>query len=467
MKKPVLYIVTDTPDTRWLEYIVAEFKRINLCEADIQVMSFFGHEAIVSVNKIFYCASSVPGFCVPARSQVLPNGKIHYVKGDLYALDQTTTEDKRFACSYDIFWNAFVFLSRMEEYLLVQRHRSSLSHRILHPRTDKRSLTIPVVNLIFNHLESLIKTHFPTIFFGVSVQPKIEFSHDIDYLSKSLQFMAKQSILNAYDIVRFFPRFRDMGKSFMKSVAFLFSRPSYWTFEYWEEVEKRFHTRSIFYIHAKAVKKNFLTWIIDPNYDLLNHPRLQKKLRQLVKDGFEVGLHGSYLSAVDEDIMAKEKAILENVLGQPVTKVRQHWLRYNEKVTPYIHNKFFEYDSTLGWNDRIGFRSGCASPYRPYDHKNHKPFEIIEIPQIIMDFNIYQSLVFENKYFLGIALDIIDKLDECKSARVAVSWHERACTSDYEWHKTYETILARVYERWGMIQQTHPQNTQVKNETLV
>ncbi|MCB9771028.1 MAG: hypothetical protein H6754_00530 [Candidatus Omnitrophica bacterium] len=466
MKTPVLSIVTDLSDTRWLEYILVEFKRINLCQADIKIVSLADEQAIGHSNKIFYSQRFCSGFCVPQR-QILPNGKVHYIKGDLYVLDQTIEDDERFTCSYDIFWNAFAFLSRLEEYQLAQNHRSSMSHRILHPRQDRHSLTIPIVNLLFNRLEDLVTRNFPEITFGVSAKPRVEFSHDIDYLSKSIQFMAKQSILNAYDFFRFFPRFGDMGKSFLKSVSFLFSRPSYWTFEYWEEIEKRYNTRSIFYIHAKAIKKNFLTWIIDPNYDLLNHPRLQKKLKDLLRDGFEIGLHGSYYSAVDGEIMAKEKAILEKVIERPVTKIRQHWLRYNELVTPYIHNKLFEYDSTLGWNDRIGFRSGCASQYHPYDHKNKKGFEIIETPQIIMDFNIYQSLVLENKYFMGIALDIISKLDECKSACVAVSWHERACTSDYEWHATYEMILERVSQLWGTPHEESHDHLRVKNENLV
>jgi len=471
MKDPILYIVTSLSDTRWLQYILNEFKRINLCEADIQVIPFLNHGELASANKIFYSSSyaaDVSGICFVDRSQIRPNGKIVYLKDGIYVLDQTSTSDARFAFSGDLFWNAFVFLSRLEEYQLAQDHRSSLSHRILHPREDRKSLMIPIVNLLFNQLEKIIKEHFPQITFGVSARPKIEFSHDIDYLSKSLQFMAKQSILNAYDILRFFPRFSDMGKSFLKSCAFLFSRPSYWTFEYWEEIEKRYHTRSIFYIHAKAVKKNLLTWIIDPNYDLLNHPRLQKKLKQLIDDGFEVGLHGSYLSAVHEDIMAQEKAVLEKVLGRPVTKVRQHWLRYQELTTPYIHDKLFHYDSTLGWNDRIGFRSGCGSQYHPYDHKNQKAFSLIETPQIIMDFNIYQSLVFENKHFMEMSLGIIAHLDQCQSACVAVSWHERACTSDYQWHKTYETILELAYERWGgKVGVAGQVSAKVKNATLV
>jgi hypothetical protein len=437
MNKNTLHIVTDLDKSAWLKYICAEFKRINGFEGEIKIVDA-GDPAIAQLeNVIFYARESRSGknVAIVNKSHCLPTGRIQHINDQIYVIEETATADTRFTLAYDLFWNAFVFLSRLEEYRYSLEGKSTLSHCLLHPRQDKSSLTVPIVNLLFNVLEVLIREHFPRFSFQATPSRRLELSHDVDYLSKTPQLMFKQGILNAYDVLRFAFRGPDMLKSIRKSAG---------CFDYWEGIEKKFDFRSIFYIHAKAIPKDLKTWIIDPTYDLSRHPDLQAKLRYLKAEGFGVGLHGSYLAAVDKNLLKKEKDLLEDVLEGPVTQVRQHWLRFNEHITPYIHNELFQYDSTLGWNDRIGFRNGCASLFHPYDHRNEKAFDYWETPQVIMDFNIYQSLGVENLYFLNRTFSLLDTLDVCKSVHVALSWHQQVCNSDYDWHKTYEMVLNRI-----------------------
>ncbi len=452
MKTAGLNIVTDLQNTHWLKYILEEFKSINGFEAGIDIVNSNKINVSKLENVIFYTQDYQGGkVTLVNKSNILPQGNIQYINEKIYVVEDTKTSDLRFALSYDLFWNAFVFLSRLEEYRASLKGQKTLSHCLLHPRHDKKSLTVPIVNWLFNDLEILIRESFPHLTFKATPIAKIELSHDVDYLSKTLQFMLKQSILNTYDIFRFIFKGPDALRSLNQSVKFLFSKPSYWCFDYWENIEKQSNRRSIFYIHAQAIRKDLRTWIIDPTYDLLKNKPLQEKLRELRKEGFEIGLHGSYLAAINEKLARQEKEILENVLQEPVTKVRQHWLRFNEDITPYIHNKLFKYDSTLGWNDRVGFRNGCASLFHPYDHKNDCAFNYVEIPQVIMDFNIYQSQGVENVYFVERTLQILDALEHCKSVHVAVSWHQQVCNEDYQWHKTYEMVLKHI-------EKTHPKD---------
>ncbi|MCK4822475.1 hypothetical protein KA005_42315 [bacterium] len=154
-----------------------------------------------------------------------------------------------------------------------------------------------------------------------------------------------------------------------------------------------------------------------------------------------MGLHGSFYSATDEQRLSEEKATLENAVGTEVQKVRQHWLRYEEITTPQIHNKLFKYDSTLGWNDRMGFRSGIAGRSRPYDHKNKRPFDYMITPQVIMDANIYDYGVQHIERITKKAMDMLTGLRRHKNPYISISWHQRVCNSDYEWHELYEQIL--------------------------
>lgn len=440
MSEPLL-IATDVENISWLQYILEEFRRIQKFQHPIQVISLAQAENPQHKNVFFYTREFRRAAAFVNKSDVIPDNTVVWLSAEMYVTQHTTTQDNRFVRPYDLFWNAFVFLSRLEEYLLSQSYRSFASHCVLHPRKDRASLRVPIVNILFAEMEAVIRRYFPHLRFGVSDPPVIELSHDVDYIAKSPDLVLKQTVLNGYDIFRSLSRPSDCAKNVKKTAAFFFSRPSYWCFDYWRDLEKKYKQRSVFYIYVCAQPKNLKTWFIDPNYFVSGNTRLQHQLKDLIADGFEVGLHGSFYGAVKLDLLKKEKEILEGVLGRPVDKVRQHWLRFVEDKTPYIHDALFRYDSTLGWNDRVGFRSGCASRFHPFDHHNQKPFQYLETPQIVMDFNVYQALGLENKIFVDHMDQVIAYARTCASAYVSVSWHERSCNEDYGWHELYEKIV--------------------------
>jgi hypothetical protein len=66
--------------------------------------------------------------------------------------------------------------------------------------------------------------------------------------------------------------------------------------------------------------------------------------------------------------------------------VRQHYLHYDIRTTPRVQSLAgFKYDSTLGFNDNIGFRFGTCYPWKLYDHKTANELAMVEIPLIIQD----------------------------------------------------------------------------------
>jgi len=100
----------------------------------------------------------------------------------------------------------------------------------------------------------------------------------------------------------------------------------------------------------------------------------------------EIGLHPSWYSFADAAEMKYQKAALECVLGHDVVSCRQHFLHYDIRVTPRIQAEAgFKYDSTLGFNDNIGFRFGTCYPWKLYDLQAEKELPIIEVPLIIQE----------------------------------------------------------------------------------
>ncbi|HQB28382.1 MAG TPA: polysaccharide deacetylase family protein [Paludibacter sp.] len=109
-------------------------------------------------------------------------------------------------------------------------------------------------------------------------------------------------------------------------------------------------------------------------------------IREIDHRGWEVGLHPSWYSFNDLGEMKRQKAALEKAMGREIVSVRQHYLHYDIRVTPRIQAEAgLLYDSTLGFNDNIGFRFGTCYPWRLYDLQAKEELPILEVPLIIQD----------------------------------------------------------------------------------
>ena len=439
---PILRIVTDASDTCWLAYLLQEFCRIQDAQFACELIPL-DECAAENASTLYYTEQVHSGVWIPNRSGTPLTGTIEWLTDDLFVLTGTTAETEGHTDAYDLLWNAFVFLSRMEEYLCERGGSALHSYGLKHPRQDKSTFDIPVVNRLFAVLESLILQDFPYLRFGPGTETVIEFSHDVDYIAKTPQLRIKETVMNCVSVLRSLTDTESLLRHARRTVGFLCSHPSYWCFDYWREIEKRHGVRSVFYVYARVGSNSLRSWLLDPSYAIGNNDELRHTLRQLAKDGFEIGLHGSVRSATDETRLTQEKKCLQDALDLEVKKVRQHWLEYRETITPHLHNRLFQSDSTLGWNDRIGFRSGCSSGYRPYDHVNRRAFDYCVIPQVVMDANLFHYNAKNVAPLQRKAIEMLSALRQQKSTHVAVSWHQRVCNADYRWHEPYEEILKR------------------------
>ena len=404
----MLTIKTDEKNRAWLIYIVQEFKRINAASFEISVVDV--NDSKKYENCLFYTREYIHGLSIVNTSQISPDKGYIKLRDGIHVIQDTRTKDKRFTCEYDIFWNSFVILSRLEEFLSENNGKKILSYSFKHPRKDKETFGVPVANNIFNELEMIVRKYFPQLTFDRKEEPVIELSHDVDYIRKTNKLRFKQTLFNGYNILKVIRRPKALLKRCSRTIRFFVSNPSYWCFDFWEELEKKHNKRSIFYVYVKTKTIDFRSWMLDPSYNIEENKQLQQHIKNLLEDGFKIGLHGSYNSAVNENLLREEKERLENCIDTEINQVRQHWLRYEENSTPYIHNALFRYDSTLGWNDRMGFRNGCASVFKPFDHRNRKPFEFFEIPQIIMDSTIFDYTADKTEYVEQQAVNMMESL---------------------------------------------------------
>ena len=107
---------------------------------------------------------------------------------------------------------------------------------------------------------------------------------------------------------------------------------------------------------------------------------------EIDRQGWEICLHPSWYSFDDMNELKRQKEALEKVLGHEIVSIRQHYLHYDIRITPQVHAEArFKYDSTLGFNDNVGFRFGACYPWYLYDLKAEKELSIMEIPLIVQD----------------------------------------------------------------------------------
>jgi len=109
-------------------------------------------------------------------------------------------------------------------------------------------------------------------------------------------------------------------------------------------------------------------------------------IRAIADDGFDVGLHGSYYSAVHPGVLAAERDRFESATGIMPTTTRQHFLHWDIARTPQLQNSAgFTADATLGFNRTVGFRASTALPFRQFDVTADEALPLLEVPLVVED----------------------------------------------------------------------------------
>jgi len=136
--------------------------------------------------------------------------------------------------------------------------------------------------------------------------------------------------------------------------------------------------------------------IYDTPYDLKS-PKMSTIFSFCKQRNYNIGIHPSYRCWKDEQLFKNEKEKLEALIKRPIEISRQHYLHFEFKTTPKIlDQQKIKEDSSLGFNDQIGFRCGTGFGYHLYDFENERPFKFIETPLIFMD----SALLNETNYDL-------------------------------------------------------------------
>ncbi|MBP5649662.1 MAG: polysaccharide deacetylase family protein, partial [Bacteroidales bacterium] len=151
------------------------------------------------------------------------------------------------------------------------------------------------------------------------------------------------------------------------------------------------------------------------------HSPYFSELVQKLKSNATIGLHPSYHSKNQNDII-KEKKTLEEKGQVKIQSSRQHFLKV--KFPDTFRNLIaagITDDYSLGFYDRIGFRNGMAIPFPFFDVANNKSTKLMLHPLLMMDSAAVQELGMEEKYQKEIT-ELIQEVKTVGGDMIAL-WH--------------------------------------------
>jgi len=182
--------------------------------------------------------------------------------------------------------------------------------------------------------------------------------------------------------------------------------------------------RSKFYFMVGDTNKEY-----DDGYDIFAS-RLQRLLRRIHERGHIIGLHPSYdtldrpnllLTEVEKLRQALEKAGVDQI----VQSGRQHYLRWRaDRTWADWENAGLKEDSSVGFAEHAGFRTGTCRAYPVWSLADSKPLKLIEKSLVIMERSLlseqYMNLSLEQAGFVITRLVSAVKLFK---GNMVVLWH--------------------------------------------
>lgn len=166
---------------------------------------------------------------------------------------------------------------------------------------------------------------------------------------------------------------------------------------------------------------------------------IAQRLQLCISAGREIGLHG--IDAwIDSAKGHEEKTQIMNVAGAKSIGVRMHWLYFNESSPAALERAGFTYDSTVGYNETIGYRAGTSQVYKP-----PRAHHLLELPLHIMDTALFYP------DYLDLTADeaekqvhsIINTTAKFGGA-VTINWHDRSIAPERLWGEFYAQLIDQL-----------------------
>jgi peptidoglycan/xylan/chitin deacetylase (PgdA/CDA1 family) len=169
---------------------------------------------------------------------------------------------------------------------------------------------------------------------------------------------------------------------------------------------------------------------------------LADTISKLRAAGCEVGLHG--IDAwLDSAAGCEELEVVRRLTGVSEIGVRMHWLYYNTESPATLEKAGAAYDSTIGYNETVGYRAGTTQVYKSLNAR-----QLLELPLHVMDTALFYLS------YLGLSprtasarlCQMVDNVVQFGGC-LTINWHDRSLAPERLWGKCYGDLIEELKSR--------------------
>lgn len=167
------------------------------------------------------------------------------------------------------------------------------------------------------------------------------------------------------------------------------------------------------------------------------HPQLDR----LRAAGAELAVHG--IDAwIDADSATMEHVLFARATNHPSSGIRMHWLYSGPQTASALEQAGFTYDSSIGYNETVGYRAGTTQVYRP-----NGATRLLELPLHVMDTALFYPS-YLHLHEEAAHRRLAPMIDHALTAGgvLTVNWHDRSIAPERWWDGFYLELLRKLKE---------------------
>ncbi len=338
---------------------------------------------------------------------------------------------------FDIFSAAFFLLSRYEEYL---PHEKDEYGRFSHHESiafKNQFLKVPLIDLWMQKFWEILRSEFLS-------QEKEEFSfqftptYDIDI---AYRFLHHKWYRNAGGFLKDLLAMDGSNFSSRAKTLFFSASDPADVYAWLDALHQRYNLHPVYFFLLAERRKGF-----DKN--LSPSSSGMKLLIRETAGKYAIGIHPSWQSGEDENILRKEISTLRTISQEDISLSRQHYIRMNlpETYRSLLKNGIRQ-DFSMGYGSINGFRASTSKPFYWYDliaekqtHLRIRPFCYMEANSIFEQKDSPQAAAVELQGFY----DVIKAVN----GELITIFHNHFLTDQREgeeWRKLYAHFLSENF----------------------
>jgi hypothetical protein len=166
---------------------------------------------------------------------------------------------------------------------------------------------------------------------------------------------------------------------------------------------------------------------------------IEPLIQKLLAAGREIALHG--IDAWRDPAKGREELQrITRITGNTSVGIRSHWLYQCDQSPRYLEEAGFVYDSSVGYNQTIGYRSGTTQIFRPFSVTT-----LLELPLHIMDTTLFYTghMDLAEPQAMALVEGMMTKTQRYGGV-LTINWHDRSLGPERLWDTFYERLLARL-----------------------